>query len=102
MACQAARQPTYDGGGLMARSVWSPGWYSSRPRPHGDNARGLPGTSGMTCCLHQPMTDSHTRRIGSRGQVNVTDALGELKSITKSGITTSLTYDSWGRTTGAA
>jgi ribosomal protein S18 acetylase RimI-like enzyme len=45
----------------------------SAPSPNkaqGDNARKLPGTSGITCCLHPPMTDSHTRRIGSRGPVN--------------------------------
>jgi hypothetical protein len=48
---------------------------SSSSEAQGDSARGLPGTSGTTCCLHPPMTDSHTRRIRSRGPVDSTALL---------------------------
>jgi len=30
----------------------------------------LPGTSGLRCCLHPPMIDSHRRWISSRGPAN--------------------------------
>ena len=67
-----ARISSVERGSVLRRTPTNraQGARPSSSEAQGDNACGLLGTSGTTCCLHPPMTDSHTRRIGSRGPVS--------------------------------